>query len=111
MLNHLLEYARGSVVHGVCAQAVQNNVIQRICGTMQGPRGSASLWLFHSILSGTVQTVPTSALGVRGGVKGRVAVARVDMGKERGMAHAGAVSGAWGHVDEPQDVWAGRKGS
>ena len=28
------------------------------------------------------------------------------MGKEWGMAHAGDVSGSWGHVDEAQDMWA-----
>ena len=34
----------------------------------------------------------------------------VDMGKEWGAARAGDVSGALGHVDEAQDVWAGHKG-
>ena len=37
-------------------------------------------------------------------------MAWVDMGKERGAAHAGDVSGAWGHIDEAQDVWAGLGG-
>ena len=35
----------------------------------------------------------------------------VDVGKEWGTACAGDVSGALGHIDEAQDVWAGRKGS
>ena len=110
MLNLLLEYAQGSVVHGVCAQAVQNNVVQRIRGTMQGPRGSASLWPLHSVLSATVQTAPMSALGVRGGMKGRVVVVWVDVGKEQGAACAGDMSGALGHVNEAQDIWAGHGG-
>ena len=44
-------------------------------------------------------------------MKGCVAVARVDMGKEWGAVHARDVSGAWGHVDEAQNVWAGLGGS
>ena len=43
-------------------------------------------------------------------MKGGVAVVQVDMGKKRGAAHAGDVSGAWGHIDEAQDVWAGLGG-
>ena len=35
---------------------------------------------------------------------------QVDMGKEQGAAHAGDMSGAWGYVDEAQDVWAGLGG-
>ena len=50
--------------------------------------------------------MPTLALGVRGGAKGHEVVAWVDMGKEWGTAHAGDMSGAWGHVDEAQDMWA-----
>ena len=77
----------------------------------QGPRGSASLRPFHSVLSGTVRTAPTSALEVRGEAKGRVAVVQGDVGTVGDAARAGDMSGAWGHVDEARDVCAGRGGS
>ena len=77
---------------------------------MQGPRGSAALQPFCSVLSGIVRTAPRLALGVRVEAKGYVAVVWVDVGKKWGTVCAGDVSGALGHVDEAQDVWAGRKG-
>ena len=34
----------------------------------------------------------------------------MDVRKEWGAVYAGDVSGAWGHVDEAQDLWTGHGG-